>query len=306
MGGYQPEASVHTRALREFAFELHRRLGTRCEIILEPDITRSGFRAADLLNQVERGDLELCYFASSYLAPRVPSLGILDLPFAVTNRTTMLRQLDDALGTRLAADVAARTGYRLLAFWDNGFRHVSNRFRPLRTPEDCRGLRLRTLDSPLHQRVFSALGFTPVIVDVKDLARAVAEYEVDAQENPLTNFINFGLYRTHRYLSLTAHLFGVALLIANRTWFDALDPSTRREIRRAADAATTMQRGLAAAEDERCLALLRADGVAVVPKEEIDQAAFRRAVSPLIEQEAARFDRELWNALADGNARGWA
>lgn len=304
MAGYQPETSVHTRALRALASETERRLSTRCDIALEPDITRSGLRAADLLGEVERGERELCYFASSYLASRVPSLGILDLPFTVSDRGKMLRSLDGALGNRLAADVAERTGFCVLAYWDNGFRHISNRIRPLRTLEDCRGLRLRTLDNALHQRVFSALGFVPVVIDVKDLAGAVARHEVDAQENPLTNLVNFGLHRAHRHVSLTAHLFGVALLLANRDWFDDLTPSSRHEIRQAVAAATTVQRRLAEAEDQRCLAVLRADGVAVVPTDEVDRSAFREAIAPLIEREAAHFDCELRSIFATGSDGG--
>jgi tripartite ATP-independent transporter DctP family solute receptor len=279
LGGYQGENSVHTRALRRLADVLARAAEPAFDVAMRSDITIEGHRAADLLAMTEDGRLELCYFASSYLAARVPSLGAFDLPFAAADRAAIYRELDGEMGARVAADVAAATGYRVLAFWDNGFRHFSNRLRPIRRPEDCRGMRLRTLDNALHQRIFAALGFEPVAIDVKDLARAVARHEVDAQENPLTNIWNFGLHRTHRHVSLTSHFYGVALLLMNRAWFDALPEPARAALRAAAADATAVQRELATADDTQCLAKLRDDGVMIVPPQEIDSEAFRRAVA---------------------------
>jgi TRAP-type C4-dicarboxylate transport system substrate-binding protein len=127
--------------------------------------------------------------------------------------------------------------------------------------------------------VLAAIGFTPVVIDVKDLAHAVASHAVDAQENPLTNTVNFGLHATHGHLSLTAHLHGVALLLANRAWFEALAPARRAGVLAAAADATAAQRQWAIDEDALCLERLRAAGVAIVPPEAIDFAAFRALVS---------------------------
>jgi TRAP-type C4-dicarboxylate transport system substrate-binding protein len=294
-GGYQPEASVHTRALRHLAAAFASRPDVRVEVTA--DVTATGRRAADLPTLVETGALDLCYFASSYLAGRVPALGVFDIPFAVADRARIYAALDRSLGATLAAAVAAATGYRVLGFWDNGFRHISNRLRPLRHPDDCRGLRLRTLDNALHQEIFSTLGFTPMVVDVKDLADAVARGTVDAQENPLTNLVNFNLHKTHRHVSLTAHFFGVALLLVNRAWFDALPAGTRDALVAAAAEATAKQRDFAQAEDARCLELLAADGVAVVAADEIDRAAFKAKLAPIISREANKIGAEFFAAL---------
>jgi TRAP-type C4-dicarboxylate transport system substrate-binding protein len=230
---------------------------------------------------VEEGTIEVCYFASSYLAGRVASLGCFDKPFSVVDRARIYAELDGDLGARVAGDVAGHTGYRVLGFWDNGFRHISNRLRPIRNPGDCRGMRIRTLDNAMYQRVLSAVGFTPMVIDVKDLVRAVETHEVDAQENPLTNTMNFGLHRTHKHVSLTSHFHGVALLLANRAWFEALAPAMQLTLLAASANATAAQRQFAIAEDALCLEQLRRDGVAVVSAEEIDVAAFRAAVTGL-------------------------
>ena len=279
LGGYQAETSILTRALRQLAGSLPRTPGVSWDAQVERDVTTLGKRAVDLLTMVEEGSCNICYFASSYLVDRIPALARFDAPFAVTDRTRLFRDLDGSVGEQLAEEVSSRTGYRVLGYWDNGFRHISNRLRPIRHPGDCRGLRIRTLANPTYQKVLAAIGFTPLVIDVKDLVRAVAAHEVDSQENPLTNTVHFGLHRTHKHLSLTSHFHGVALLLANRAWFEALAPALQSAVLAAARDATVAQRRFAIEEDELCLERLREAGVAIVGPEEIDFAAFRAAVA---------------------------
>ncbi len=287
---------MHTQALRAFAAQVESEL-PNWRVEVTANVADLGHKAADCLAMVADGRLELCYFNSSYLAERVPSLALFDIPFVLTARENVYGKLDGALGCTLAADVAAATPYRLLDFWDNGFRHLSNRLRPIRTPQDCSGLKLRIVASPLHKEVFAALGFEPVVIDVKDLVAAVTGHTVDAQENPLTNLVNFDLHRTHRHVSLTSHFFGVALVLANRAWLDGLDGGVRAVVLDAVTQATARQRALAEAEDARCLAVLEKDGVAVVPAGGIDFAAFRAAVAPIVSRELARLPEPLRAAL---------
>jgi C4-dicarboxylate-binding protein DctP len=154
---------------------------------------------------------------------------------------------------------------------------------------------MRTLDNALHQEIFAAFGFEPVIVDVKDLATAVERHEVDAQENPLTNLYNFGMHRTHRHVSLTSHILGVALVLANGRWFDALATPLQAAIRTAMTGATAEQRKFAADDDALCLDKLRQDGVAVVPHDEIDRAAFVAAVAAIVRRESKRLGVTIGN-----------
>lgn len=292
-GGYQPERSVHTRAARALGDSLRSRLGEGVRFELTAQITALGHAAADLLAMTEGGELEACYFSSSYLASRVRELGVLDLPFEGAARAEIWRRLDGEAGALIKSAVAAQTGFEVLAFWDNGLRHVSNGVRPIRTPRDCAGLRIRTLDNAFHQAVFAALGFRPRFLDVKDLGEAVRTRAIDAQENPLTNLVNFDLHKTHRFVSLTGHFFGVALVLGNRAAFAGFSPEERAGIDAAIADATAVQRALAAAEDEECLALLTADGAEVIGPEALDLGAFRSAVAGVVEQETRALDARL-------------
>ena len=234
---------------------------------------------------VERGDLEMCYFASSYLSGRVPALELLDLPFTITDRVQAYRLLDGELGALLTAQGAESTGYRLLGFWDNGFRHFSNDTRPIRRPADCKGLRIRTLFSEMHRRCFAMLGFEPVALDVQELRAAVASGRVDAQENPLTTLHVFGLHAHHRYVTLSGHFFGTALLLCNAAAHARWPEVVQAAVRQAAIEATAAQRGFAAAEDETVLAVLRRAGTEVISLTPAEQQDFADAVAPLIAEQ---------------------
>lgn len=273
--GYQPARSVHTRGLSALRDSVSRRAGGTLSIRVTDSVVSLGRKAADLLTMVESGELDGCYFASSYLAARVPALGIFDAPFQAGSRETVFASLDPSL----AEQVAGATGYRVIGWWDNGIRHISNAVRPIRTPADCIGLRLRTLDNAQHQAAFRRCGFVPTFIDVADLARAVADGSVDAQENPLTNMVNFNLHKYHKHVSLTGHLLGIALLLVNRSRYDTLPATARTALDQAARDSEAAQRSLAVAEDAECLRILAEAGVTVLAPGDIDLAAFRAAAA---------------------------
>jgi TRAP-type C4-dicarboxylate transport system substrate-binding protein len=293
LAGYQGAGSVHTRALQTLAKHLE---VFSQGVELTADVTAAGETARNLFDSVEGGGpRHIAYAASGYFGARVPSLELLDLPFTVTDRARAMAALDGPVGERLASDVAAASGLHVLAFWDNGFRHISNRLRPIRSVTDCQGLRVRTLDSAIYQDTLRSFGCIPVVTDVRDLVSAVVSGAVDAQENPLTNTLNFEIWRHHPYVSLTGHLFGAAMLICNAAWFAGLAPHERDHLRDAVAAATHEQRLLAAEEDVACLDELASRGVAVLRPEEIDLAGFAKASAHVVKRRISQIGADLAN-----------
>ena len=271
IAGYQGPRSILTRGLAAFA-EVSLPSAT-----LIPDVTAEGATAQALFDGLEAGAYQVGYMASGYLSARVPELGVLDVPFGVTDRRRAFERLDKETGDRLAKAVARATNLAVLAFWDNGFRHVTNGVRPIRSPEDCRGLKVRTLNNRVYQDTMAAIGFEPVVTDVKELVSACETGRVDAQENPLTNMLTFGLDRWHGHVSLTSHIFGVVLLVANSDWLRTLEKEARAKLRAGAFEATLLQRRLAEEEDRSGLDQLRKRGIAVLTPDQIDLPAFRTA-----------------------------
>ena len=158
MGGYQGARSVHTRAGHILGREFLERAGDGYRFDFREDVTALGRPSIDLFAMVEGDELDLCYFASSYLAHRVPDLAVFDLPFPITSRAGHLSQARRRARPAASPERSPQnTGFVLLGYWDNGFRHFSNRLRPIRRPEDCHGLSIRTMNSAVHQATFRAL-----------------------------------------------------------------------------------------------------------------------------------------------------
>jgi TRAP-type transport system periplasmic protein len=293
IAGYQDARSVHTRAMRVLEASLQRLLGDDIVIEFQENIATTGRKVADLLDLVESGEIDLCYFSSSYLTARVPTLGVFDIPFLLTDRERTRALLQGTLGARLAAEVAQHTGYTVLGFWDNGLRNISNRLRPVCTPADCKGIRIRTLPSEGYHATFRALGMEPVTIDIRDFVRAIASQQVDAQENPLTNVPQFGLQRYHRHVTMTRHFHGIALLLCNTKMIAACAPEFRTALTVAAAAATQAQWDFAAEDERQSRVALEAEGVAIADLDEAGRDAFRAAVRPLVEKQLAALPTDL-------------
>jgi len=290
MGGYQGPASVHNRAAYVLGAELAERTGGETSLTLIEDVTKLGRNSIELFDMVEGSELDLCYFASSYLVHRVPNLAVFDLPFAIESREKIYELLDNGLGDEIKADVARRTGFTVLGFWDNGFRHFTNRLRPILAPEDCRGLSIRTMNSAIHQETFRALGFQPDFIDIKDFPAAIRSEIVDAQENPLTNTVNFAVHETHRFVTMTGHFCGVSLVLANAERLAAWPQARREALAAGMKEATRAQRGFAQEEDERCYPILAAAGVELIRPGEFDRPAFVKATAEVSAATAKNID----------------
>ena len=302
LGGYQIPESVHSRAAAILRAEVEARLGDGVEFEIDGNIVERGRKAVDLLGMTESGELSLCYFSSSYLADRVPEMDLLDLPFLVRDRARAYEALDGPLGELLAEKTRAATGFRILGFWDNGFRQFSNRVRPIRRPEDCEGMRIRNLFSRMHTRTFEMLGFETVKLDVRDLPPAVRAGDVDAQDNPLTNIRNFGFLEHHRYITMSGHFLGCATLLCHAPSYDSWPAEVQRAVGEAAAVATAAQRGFAAAADEAVLAAIDPAQNEIVHLGDDQRAAFVAAVAPLVDEQRERFGAQLIGHLEQSDA----
>ena len=296
-GGYQPPASIHNQAARRFGERLADTLGDRIAFELIGSVLDVGRLSGDLPVMVESGELSFCYMSTVRFTSWVPELALLELPFLVRDRAAVWRALDGELGALLIRRMHERTPFRVLGLWDNGFRHLTNRVRPIRTPADCRGLRIRTQMSALHGEVFRALGFEPIAADIKRFVAEIGGDSFDAHDNPLTNIYTFGVHRYHRHVTLTSHFFGATFLIANAREYASWPAEVRAAVDEAAPQAIALQRRLAASEDADVLAKLRPDENEVVHLTAAEHAAFVAAVKPVLSKHRAALDPKLFASL---------
>lgn len=294
LGGYQPPASIHNCAATWFGERLKAALGERVEFELIGDVLRLGYGSGDLPHMVASGRLTMCYISTVRFAQAVPELKVLELPFVVSDRTSLFRALDRELGERFRHRMHATTPFRLLAFWDNGFRHLTNKVHPIRRPQDCRGIRIRTQMSALHGEALRALGFEPIAADIKEFVEKIGTDYFQAQDNPLTNIYNFGVHRYHRYITLTGHFFGASAMICNAAHYASWPIDVQNAVHEAAREATDYQRRLAAAEDHAILAKLDPADNDVIRLTASERAEFAAAVEPVIAKYRGGLDPELF------------
>lgn len=293
-GGYQKPASINNAAARHFGEVLLARLGDQISFQLIGNVLDLGHPSGDLPVMVESGELSLCYISAVRFTRSVPEFKLLELPFVVKNRGAVRHAFAGEFGDLCRRRMQDATAFRLLGLWDNGFRHLTNRVRPIRTPADCRGLRIRTQMSELHGEALRALGFVPIPVDVKEFVEQIAGDRFDAQENPLTNTFNFGVHDYHRYLTLTGHFFGATVMICNAQHYASWPPDVQDAVEAAARQATALQLDLAAAEDAQILAKFDPRRNEVIHLTDAERAAFVAAVQPVLLKYRRELDPQLF------------
>ena len=297
LGGYQGMKSVHTRAAVRFGEVLEREAGSQAAFELVPDVLALGRKSGELPTMVKTGELALCYMATVRFSHAVPELRMFELPFVVRDRARATAALNGDLGTFLKGEMQKNTEYRALGFWDNGFRHLTNSVRPIRTPADCKGLRIRIQMSDLQGETLSALGFIPMPTDIKEYVEQIATDRFQAQENPLTNTFNFNVHRYHRHITLSGHFFGASAFVCSQAQHETWPREVQQAVELAAREATAYQHQLAAAEDDEILAKIDPGQNEIVRLSAAEHEAFVNAVQPVLEKHKQELDPKLFEYL---------
>src|ERR1041385_1587052 len=243
MGGYGPATTGFSKALKFIGDRLKHRFGERIEIKYVWNIMDFGYRAEDILWLVESGVLTLGYQSSSYLTDRVPELGFVDLPFLFARGDQARGAMDGALGQFLAQKIEDRANYRILGWFENGFRQISNRLRPIRSPADMKDMRIRVLPSEVQARTFELLGAVPLRWDLTEAIAAIKAGTIDAQENPFANTVTYGVHKFHHFHTVTNHFYISRPIFLNRSQFDAWPGELQSATRDAVRKAVAFQRG---------------------------------------------------------------
>jgi TRAP-type C4-dicarboxylate transport system substrate-binding protein len=296
-GGYQEPASIHNQAAGRFGELLKNRLGDRIRFELIGSILKIGRSSGDLVPMTEKGELSFCYMSTVRFSRAAPELQLLELPFVVEDRRTVFKALDGEYGEGARRSINQNRACRVLGFWDNGFRHLSNRVRPIRKPEDCRGIRIRTQLSDLHGEVFRALGFEPLPVDIKEFTEQIGGDRFQAQDNPLTNIYNFGVHNHHRYITLSSHFWGASAFVCNAAQYRGWPEDVQTAVDATAREATAYQRQLAAAEDAEILKRFDPEKNELIRLSDTERAAFMKAVEPVLDKYRKQLGPKLFAYL---------
>ncbi|MBT2299382.1 TRAP transporter substrate-binding protein [Variovorax paradoxus] len=228
---------------------------------------------AAMITALRSGTLDISANSQGAMANVVPEYAALGLPFLFTDIQKAWQLLDGPVGEELSKRTAAK-GMVVLGYWDNGIRHVTNNKRPIKTPADIKGLKIRTPPDTMTMDIMQALGADAQQIKFSELYVALQQGVVDGQENPLTNIASAKLYEVQKYLSLTGHKYEANPFVMSKRSWERLSPADQKVFTEAAADATQMQRKLSKEADEKLTTELKAKGVQI---DTVDRKAFVEA-----------------------------
>ena len=270
-----PRSDTQFIAAGKFNELLKAKSGGALDVKVFADSSLGAFQAA--IGGVRGGTIDIAVSGSANFSGMIPLLGVFDIPFMFKDTAHAYRVLDGKVGQEML-DKLGEFGMKGLAFWDNGWRELTNNRGPVRTPADVKGLKVRTTGSPAHIEAFKLLGANPVPMPLAELYTALEMKTVDAQEHPLGVLWSAKLYEVQKYLSLTNHAYSALIVTMNKAKFDALPPAQQKALVEAAREAGQYQRQLNNDNMAKVVADVKKAGMQVI--ENVDPAPFLEVTKP--------------------------
>ncbi|WP_282062300.1 TRAP transporter substrate-binding protein [Roseobacter litoralis] len=231
----------------------------------------------DMIEGLQIGSLDVVITSTGPLGNFVPEVYALDLPFLFRDYDHARAVLDGDIGQELLGKINENQLVGL-AWSENGFRHVTNSQRPVRTPEDLAGLKLRTMENRVHMEAFSEMGAAPTPMAFPELFTALQQGVVDGQENPVTVISASKFWEVQGHVSLTGHVYSPAAVLASPVLFDSLTEEQRGWFYEAAAASAAATRAEVNRLEDAGVAVMRENGMEVIT--DIDKAPFAALAQP--------------------------
>ena len=278
-GGYQGPQSIHTQSANDFLKNINDKFNTTFIM----DVTSNNDLASSLIDKTINEEIHSSYLLSSYYEKIIPEIKLLDLPYLFKNRNEAYKLLETNF-FKYINDILKKNNLTLLGFWDNGVRHLSSKIKSIIIPDDCENQVLRTTPSPLHINIFKSIGFIPKPLDVRDFKIAIKEDTIDAQENPLTNYWNFGIYKKQKFVTLSSHMIGFCLFVINSNYFEELTIEEKKCIINSSKKSNIFQRTLAINEDDILIEKIKGEGIKISNLSEDNLNQFKKLTQVFHEQ----------------------
>jgi tripartite ATP-independent transporter DctP family solute receptor len=284
---------LHIRATEAVA-KIKELTGGRVEIAVFPNSQLGS--DTDTLSQLRSGAVEMFTLSGLILSTLVPVAAINGIGFAFKDYNTVWSAMDGKLGALVRGEIGKRGLYAFENQWDNGYRQITSATKPIKTPDDLKGFKIRVPVSPLWTGMFTAFGASPTSINFAEVYSALQTHIVDGQENPLA-IINSGkLYEVQKYLSVTNHMWDGFWLLGNKRAMDALPAADRAIVEREMNAAGKLERADIAALNTSLKTKLSEGGLIFG---DTDPAAFRSALKQagFYSEWRTKFGDAAWETL---------
>jgi len=215
--------SLFAASADDFARRANERLPEGWEVVTYGSSQLGGDEL--LLQKIKLGTVDFA-LPSTIMSSQVDQFGLFEMPYLVRDRDHMRAIEEDVLWPQLAP-LAEQGGYRIIAVWENGFRHVTNNRQPIERPADLEGIKLRTPSGFWRLKLFQTLGANPTPMSLSEVFIALQTGVIDGQENPLAQIWGSKLHEVQAYLSLTGHVYTPAYVVTSPARWDALPDEIR-------------------------------------------------------------------------------
>ena len=276
-----PATSHYGVGTQTFCAEIEKRTANRYKCQIQPNV---GDERASI-EAVQLGTLDATNTSTGPVSNFVPEVGIVDIPFLFRDYAHARAVLDGPIGQELLAKFSQK-GLVGLVWTENGFRHLTNSKRDVIKPDDVKGLKVRTMQNPVHIQAFQSIGVQPTPMAFSELFTALQQGVVDGQENPIPVILSAKFSQVQKHLSLTGHVYSPAVIILSPKLWNSLSDADKAAFREAGKAAAAAQRKKVNDDEAAGIDQLKKEGVAV---SNVDGAAFRTAMTPAFADFAKKY-----------------
>ena len=282
-----PQNSHQGIAIDTFAKEVEKRTAGRYKVQTFYSGSLGGERES--IEAVQLGTQALAFSSSGPVPNFVPETKILDIPFLFRDKAHARAVLDGPIGQELLAKFDAK-GFKALAWGENGMRHMTNSKRSINGPEDVKGLKMRTMENPVHVAAYKGLGIVTTPMAFPEVFTALQQGTVDGQENPLPVIMASKFDQVQKYLTLTGHVYSPGIFLMNKEAFDKLSAADKQAFLDAAKEGVKANRARVDEDDAKGVTELRSKGMTVV--ENVDKSKFVAMLAPV----NAEFEKQFGKA----------
>jgi len=281
-----PEHPYHLGAVK-FAELVAQRTGNKVKIDVYPSTQLGNER--DMVEGLQLGTIDLVVTSTGPLGGFVPKMFVVDLPFLFRDREHAYKVLDGPIGKEIFEAFSAK-GIKGLAFWENGFRQITNNVRPIEKPEDLKGIKIRTMENKVHLASFRAFGASPTPMAWSEVYMALQQKTIDAQENPIAIIYYQKIYEVQKYLALTGHFYSPTPLLMSLKAYHALPKDIQKIMDDAAIECATYERNLLRDSEAKQIAELKAKGMQVTTP---NKKPFQDAAAPVYKEFESQFGKDM-------------
>jgi len=279
-------------AIDTFAKEVERRTGGRYKV--QPFYSGALGGERESIEAVQLGTQELTFSSTGPIPNFVPETKILDVPFLFRDKAHARAVLDGPIGQEMLKKFEAK-GFKALAWGENGVRHMTNSKREVKNPEDLKGLKMRTMENPVHIAAYKGLGIVTTPMAFPEVFTALQQGTVDGQENPLSVIMSAKFDQVQKHLSLTGHVYSPGIFVMNKAAFDKLAAADKQAFLDAAKEGVKLNRARVDADDATGVTELRAKGMTV--NENVDKAKFVSMLAPVNAEFEKQFGKPNLDAI---------